>query len=75
MSPLGTGVREAFATDAAGVWLFSSVDPDVGLKGALCCERFPTDFTSKWLLACVCPQVLLQLGHVHKLSVAVAAFW
>jgi hypothetical protein len=25
VSPLGTGVREAFATDAAGVWLFSSV--------------------------------------------------
>lgn len=27
------------------------VDSDVGLEGALCCERLPTDFTGKWLLA------------------------
>ena len=26
------------------------MDPDVGLKRALCCERFATDFTRKWLL-------------------------
>ena len=26
------------------------MDPDVGLKRTLCCERFATDFTRKWLL-------------------------
>lgn len=38
------------------------VDSDVGLEGALCCERFPTDFTSKWLLT-------LKQGRKRKVFV------
>lgn|SRR6218665_604371 len=61
-----TQLSEGFLADAAFVWFFASMYPDMGSQMCLLREPFPTVFASVRLFTSMCPHMQFQRRIVNK---------